>query len=439
MLDWWLVPKEGVEPNQQHEKRKRQVTKLLSAPNADLNWNTFIEQVCEELCVVGIAPIEVKTLRAREIDDINDSTVDAPRHALFPFDGSSLQHVMDWNGSPTAPRYVQTLPDGRVITFTNSEIIPMRYGSRVVTPDGLSPMDVAYQDIERFLETGAFAGRTASNANAKKALFLKNATTEQINDLRAYWRNEIEGTGALAIIGGEDAQTLELGLVTDANLFLNFQEFLITVIAAAFGVDALKANVIAGVNRSTGDNLSQATDEGAVKPFADMIAQYVNQYVLPLYQLGDVYEFRFIYTSISDQKSIAVLSQVELQDDSVTINEARFRQGRPPLLHPVTGEDIGNMTLSAYRAALKVPGFLSKGLKALEDHAKTLERQAKLQEAKLTQGTQPNDGSGDFADGENSNNTSNDPNARGGNGVYSAPKPKEKAMNQRSDPSMETT
>jgi hypothetical protein len=165
-----------------------------------------------------------------------------------------------------------------------------------------------------------------------------------------------------------------------------------------------------------------------------MIAQYITQYVLPMYGLGDVYEFRFIYTSISDQKSIAVLSQVELQDDSVTIDEARFRQGKLPLLHPVTKEPIGHMTLSAYREALKTPGFLARGMKALEDHAAQLEEQAKL-------ALQPNDAgnSGDgFGNGENANNTNPDKSQRGGNGVNSAPKPREKAMNQRSDPSMET-
>jgi phage portal protein BeeE len=175
MLDWWIVPKDSTQPfNQQQAKRVRQISNLLDRPNADMNWNTFVEQIIEEMCVVGVAPVEVKALRQREISDINDSVADAAKHMMYPFDGSSLQYATDWDGSPSTPRYAQALPNGDVVYFTNSELIPLRYTSRTSTPHGLSPMDVAYQDIEQFLEAGTFAGRTASNANPKKALQIKN-------------------------------------------------------------------------------------------------------------------------------------------------------------------------------------------------------------------------------------------------------------------------
>lgn len=426
MLDWWLVPREGVKPNRADERRRRQVVKLLEGPNADTNWNTFIEQVIEEMCVVGVAPVEVKTLKRREKANINDDLADAPNHMMYAFDGSSLSYVVDWDGSPSAPRYVQMLPDGKIVPFTNGELIPMRFTSRASTPHGLGPMEVAYHDIEQFLDAGAFAGRTASNAQAKKALFLKGANIDQIEALRKYWRDEIDGSGALPIIGGEDATTLELGLITDQNLFLQWQTFKIAVIASAFGIDAAKANVIAGLNRSTGDKMDDTTDEGAIKPLADTIAQYVNQYILPRYDLSDVYEFRFIYTAISDQKALSVMNQLELQDDSATINEARMLRGRGPLVHPVTGEDIGNVTLSTYRELVKVPEFRVKGFAGLEE---ALERARTMEDAKTSPG-------GDF--GTNSNNTSDDPTKRGGNGVNSAKKPADdKPMNQRNDSALD--
>lgn len=428
MLDWWLVPRDDVKPNRYHERQRRKVEKLLEWPNPDMNWNTFIEQVIEEMCVVGVAPIEVKTLKRREKAVFDDEST-APDHMLFPFDGSTLQYVVDWDGSPSSPRYVQVTPDGQMITFTNSELMPWKYVSRANTPHGLSPMETAYLDIQRFLETGEYAGRVASNAAPKKALFIKGLTAEQRDELLRYWRAEVEGSASIPILGGEDAESIELGLVTDQNLFLGFQEFLITVIASAFGIDVMKANILVGINRSTGDTMSQTTDEGAVKPLADTIAQYINQYILPLYDIAEVYEFKFIYTSMSDQKALAVVNQVELQDDSITINEARLRTGRGPLLHPITGEDIGNMTVSMYRALIKIPEFQLKGFAGLEE---ALKREMNED--------QPSSEGPDFSDedfGTNSNNTNPDPSQRGGNGVWSAPRPKEKAYNQRSDPALE--
>lgn len=426
MLDWWLVPREGVTPTNADERRRRKVERLLEWPNADMNWNTFIEQVIEEMCVVGVAPIEIKTLSQREKSSINDDMSTAPNHMLYPFDGSSLQYVVDWDGSPNSTRYVQVTPDGQMIQFKNSELMPWKYVSRANTPHGLSPMETAYLDIERFLETGAYAARVASNVTPKKALFIKNLTVEQRNELLNWWRTEVEGSASIPIFGGEDAESIELGLVTDQNLFLGFQEFLITVIASAFGIDVMKANILVGINRSTGDTMSQTTDEGAVKPLADMIAQYINQYILPLYDLDDVYEFKFIYTSISDQKALSVVNQVELQDESITINEARLRTGRGPLLHPITKEDIGNVTVSMYRELLKIPEFRLKGWAGLQE---ALEREREQVKNNTTSvGTSVDD---DF--GKNSNNTNPDPSQRGGNGVYSAPRPKDRAYNQRDD------
>lgn len=419
ILDWQIIAKDASKPfNQTQKKRVRQVTNLLAMPSPDMNWNTFIEQVVEEMCVPGVAGVEVKTLRPRERNDINDDTTDAANHALYVFDGSSLSYYTDWDGSPSAPRYAQLLPDGKIVNFRNSEIIPFKFTPRANTPHGLSPMDVACQDIEQFLEAGVFAGRTASSANPKKALWIQNLTSEQRSELQTYWDSDVSGSGKMPVIGGEKAESIELGLVTDQNLFLAWQQFKIAVIAAAFGVDAMKANIISGVNRSTGDAVSETTDEGAIKPLADNIAQYINQYVLPLYGLADVAEFRFVYTALSDRKAISTVHQIELQDDTLTVNEARIERGQPPLLHPLTGEDIGNVTLAFYREIVKIPEFRVKGLAGLEE---AIQRQTTLDQAK----TSPPGGNG-----ENTNNTNPDESQRGGNGASGAPNPKDKPLNR---------
>jgi hypothetical protein len=290
-------------------------------------------------------------------------------------------------------------------------------------------MEVAYIDIEHFLDAGSFAGRTASNANPKKALWIQGLTADQRNDLQTYWRSEVHGSAEMPIIGGDKAESIELGLVSDQALFLGWQTFKINVIAAAFGLVSMKANIIAGVSRSTGDNMSESSDEGAIKPMADSIAGYINQYVLPLYGLGDVAEFRFVYTALSDRKALAVVHQVLLQADVIKINESRAEMGLPPLVHPKTGENIGDYTLTAYRAMFKSPAASVDGPEAaLEEQRQQLADQAKQND----QAT-----GGDF--GENSNNTNPDKSQRGGNGVASASKPKEKAYNQRSDSSTEMT
>jgi hypothetical protein len=100
--------------------------------------------------------------------------------------------------------------------------------------------------------------------------------------------------------------------------------------------------------------------------------------------------------------------------------------GRGPLLHPITGEDIGNVSVSYYRELLKIPEFRIRGWKGLEE---ALKRAQELADAKTAPTNDGGDGSTkEF--GENENNTSDDPTKRGGNGVYGAPTPKDEPLNR---------
>jgi hypothetical protein len=401
-----------------------------------MRWKRFCEILLEEMLVTGIAPVEIKTLRPSEATSRTEKVKDRPLHALWPFDGTTLQAYRDWDGSPSKPRWAQVGVDGAIVDYRNSELAPFVHTPRVSTEFGLSPTEVAFNEIEYLLHAESYAARTASNTTPKKALHLEDATPDIIEQIRAWWKSDVEGSSSIPIIGGPKAQSIELGMTTDANLFISWQTHLIAIIASAFGVDVAKANLIVGLNRSTGDKMDDVTDEGSVQVLSDVVADYVNQYIVALYDLDGIAEFRFIYaTSMSDLKQTAVANQVELQDDSLTINEARRRRGDGPLLHPITDEDIGNVTLSMYREWTKIPDFLTKGLAGLEDSLKRTVEQAD----KTLEETSDNASGDDKAPGENENNTSDDPAQRGGNGVYSAPKPKDKPMNQRNDADLDMT
>jgi len=419
MLRWKITILPDAKPTKAQKRAIKKVEKLLRNPNPDMGFKRFMQEVVEEMCVVGIGPVEIRKLAKREINSINDSTNDAPDHMLWLFDGSSLNFYPEWDGSPTQPRYAQIALDGRIIPFNNSELMPFRYSSRVSTPFGLSPVESAITEIEYLLSAQAFAGRTAGNATPKKALWLKNLTAEQRNELTLYWQSEIEGSASIPFLGGEDVASIELGNQNNQSLFLKWQEFLVAVIANSFGIDVQKVNLIVGINRSTSDKMDDTTDEGAIVPLADLVAETINQYVMRLYGLEDVACFEFIYaTALSDRKALANVHQVQMQAEMITIDEAREEMGMPPLVHPTSGEAIGKFTLTPYRAMFKTPEATVDGPEAsIEEGRKKAEEAAKVAEQAKAEGTRPN--------GENSNNTSDVKSERGGNGVHGASKMKE--------------
>lgn len=408
-----IVAIEGETLKKKHETAIKRLKRFLRSPNPDDTWEAWLGKMLEDMLVAGWG--------ISEIVEFTAGGDDKP-YLFWPVDGTSVQVDLDWRGEPRKPRYWQTDFRGNDKPFLNSELMVFKYVPRTSTPFGLSPIQVAITEIEYLLDALAFAGRIASNAQPKKMLWLEGLNNDQINQIRLWWRETVEGSGAMPILGGDGkANTLELGLITDQNLFLKWQEFLIAIIADAFGIDVQKVNLIVGINRSTGDKLDDTTDSGAIEPLATMIEQYIDKYILPLFGLADVAQFKFLPTSLGDIRSIAVVNQVELQDDSITINQARKRKGEPPLLHPVTGEDVGEVTLSYYREIVKVPEFRTKGFAGLEEALKRQQETADaLTEAKTS--PQPNDGT-------NSNNTKSAKSERGGNGVNSAKKPKDKAYN----------
>lgn len=346
-LDWIIQPKEGKKLTQAQKKALEECSNLLRTPNPDDSWRSFLGQLIEDQLVIGWGVTEIKPQRAGA----------AHKYALFPVDGASLQVYTDWDGTPNLARYGQVDIYGNEMPFLNRELMVMKHNPRTNTPFGLGPVEVAANEIDYLLNAMAFAGRTASNANPKKLLWLKGMSNDQVNTIRAWWAQDVEGSGRMPIMGGDgDASSVELGLVTDQNLFLKWQEFLVAIIADAFDIDVQKVNLIVGINRSTGESLDDVTDEGAIRPLASNIEEHINQFVLPLYGLADVAEFRFRWTtSVTDRKKLSTVQQIELQMDTLTVNEARAERGLAPMLviDPLTGKDIGTYTLSAYRAAVQ--------------------------------------------------------------------------------------
>jgi hypothetical protein len=351
-------------------------------------------------------------------------------------DAASVQIYMDWDGTPSKPRYAQVDLRGQRIDFKNYELLVVKHNPRSNTPFGLSPVEVAVQQIQYLLQAQAYAGQTASNATPKKLLYLGQEITEkQLSEFRIYFKNEIEGRSHMPIIGGNDQpHTIDLGLSNDQNLFLQWQSFLIALIANVFGLDALKFNAFVGINRSTGDVLDDISDESAVRPLASSIAHSINQQLLSVLGIADFAEFKFHYTtSNADRKALGVIHQLYMQMDVMTINEARREIGLADLPYSdVIGKSKGDLTLSEYRGIFG--GFVSlQDAIGIDEDTHTDGTQKILKEKNETDAKVKQD----QVNQKKAEGTT-DPNKGGNNGVYGAPNPKgNKAMNQRNDHSMD--
>jgi Phage portal protein len=324
-LDWQVVPKADVKENSEIKRQIEVTSNCLHNPNHDDSLVSLMQQVVEDICVCGAGAIE------QQIG--GDKT--RPLW-LWPVDALSIQIYADWDGDDSRPRYCQTLGYGnagvaRGTDLLNKELVYMRERPTTDSPFSFGFVEIAFQSINRLLGVQEYAGNVASNANPANIIFIQDATQNEIEAFRAYWRNDIEGQGMSPIIGGKDVKTAALRGANDEALMLKYQQFVIREIATAAGCSPQNLGVEADVNRNTSETAEDRDWDLGIAPMARMIARYINR---------EVIWGRLGYSQIElspggldreDEKASADIFKIEYEANAVLPNEYRARRNWPPL------------------------------------------------------------------------------------------------------------
>ena len=227
-MRWRIQPRPGRNlVNTDVKSRAHILSENFDAPNPDDSFRSLAEQVLEDVIVGGFGAIELENTG----DPLRPLT-------LWPVDGASIRIKGDWDGLPGSPRYAQITgrpgPEGQ-IALSDDELIYIRLNPRTHTPFGLGRLEVAFETINAFLGANRYAARLASNSVVEYALWLQGLSAEHHERLIRWWQDEIEGTGRVPILSVENKpEVLRFGGGTDADLRLQWQEFLLRIIADAF-------------------------------------------------------------------------------------------------------------------------------------------------------------------------------------------------------------
>ena len=324
-MRWRVQAKPTAQELPDADARIRILTRNFDAPNPDDSFRSLAEQVLEDLIVGGFGAMEV------------EATGDAANPlALFPVDGATIRMRADWDGMPGSVRYEQVTgkagPDANIL-LTDEELLYMRLNPRSFTPFGLGRLEVAFETINSFLGANRYAGRLASNSVVEYALWLQSATPEQHERLIRWWQDEIEGTGRVPILSVENKpEVLRFGGGTDADLRLQWQEFLLRIIADAFDLPPQSLGLERDVNRSTAAEMNDAAFRQAIVPTARLFAEYLTRGAISKRLGWDDLEFVFTdVDSSGDAMEEAQIQQILIQTGVLTVNEVRRMRGLSPL------------------------------------------------------------------------------------------------------------
>lgn len=337
MLEWEIVPTDGQHPNSELARQIEVASYCIDHPNLDDSFRTFIEQIVEDIMLGGGAwEMQLSGDKLRPL-------------WMWPVDGLTIQMYSGWKGNPREKRYVQIVGYGNFvgnglgqqIELSNDELVYIRPNPSTATPFGQGPLEVAFNTVSRLLGTGEFAGNVAVNALPSIGLDLgEGGTPEMLNAFRQYWRNEVEGQGNMPIFSMASAEkargpsVLRLYPEGDDALYLKYQEFLIRELATCFDISPQNLGLERDVNRNTSETSEDRDRRQAVKPYAHLIASHITREVLHAKLGFSQLEFRFKGIEAEDELNLAEVYEYEYENNSITPNEYREQQGKPPLANP---------------------------------------------------------------------------------------------------------
>ncbi|HEV2134201.1 MAG TPA: phage portal protein [Terracidiphilus sp.] len=311
-------------------RKARALRRVLEEPNETDTFRTLMEQTIEDALTGGFGAIEMET------------TGDPDRPAmLWPVDGASIRINAKWDGQAESPRYAQALPgqlESSAVELRDDQLMYVRMNPRSFTPFGLGPLEVAFETVNQFLSAHRFAGKLAANSVAQYALWLNEASPAQHERLIRWWQDEIEGTGRVPLLSTEQKpEVLRFAQGTDADLRLAWQEFLIRMVANAFGLPPLMLGLEADVNRSTASEMADEAFRGAISPLAMLLAGHITRDLFG--KCIGWREFEFVFNELSardEQTELSVQVQL-LQAGVLTVNEVRAMRGLAALGQEVQG------------------------------------------------------------------------------------------------------
>jgi HK97 family phage portal protein len=324
-MDWQVRVRRGfVEGDVTLRERRLQALRLvLEEPNDVDSFRTLLEQAIEDALTGGFGAIEM------------EATGDSSRPAmLWPVDGASIRINGRWDGQVDSPRYAQAAPgqlESGAVELRDDQLMYIRMNPRSFTPFGLGPLEVAFETVNEFLSAHRFAGKLAANSVAQYALWMNEATPAQHDRLIRWWQDEIEGTGRVPLLSSaQKPEVLRFAQGTDADLRLAWQEFLIRMIANAFGLPPMLLGLESDVNRSTAVEMADEAFRGAISPLAMLIAGHITRDLFA--KCIGWREFEFVFNDLSARDEQTELDvQVKLLAAGVlTVDEVRAMRGLGP-------------------------------------------------------------------------------------------------------------
>ena len=309
---------------------------MLERPNLKDTRRTFLSAVCEDLVVgdCGCFEIAVSNNPLRPI-------------FLYPTDGLTMNIVMADKTYGYAQRVsldAVELPENYQF-FLPDEIVYMSKQVFTNNPYGLSPIETAFEYIKALTQTFSYSSDVASNAIPKYIMNIKGVDDKVLTAYREYFMMECMGQPNLPIVSSEAVDSHQIAPISEEATFMQYQQFVIAIIALCFGVPPEKLAIAKSNDRSSIAEINENLLSDCIKPYLDPVVDGINR-VIEIFGYSDKILYRPIFgDTLADQGTKQQMVLNRWKSDEITLDEMRGLLGDIPL-----GEPYGNLTITLYKA-----------------------------------------------------------------------------------------
>lgn len=321
----WVIDSKSSTTTEEDLEIIKKLKFSLENPNREeqSSFQSFIKAIVKDLLVFNVAVVE----RQKQIDIFKDSR---QMFWLWVTDPTKIRVNQKWtfNLREIEPRYYYET-DGKMIPLMDSEVflIKNKESSWQLIED--SPVAIAYRHINTWLRLTEGQENIVSNPMRNFLISFEEGNEEQLAAFRQYWQTTVINNIIPPIIKGK-VKIEKIASDTESELFLQFTNYLISLIALAFNLSKRDFNLVESANRASASIYEDVTFQEAVLPIARAIFSTLNTQVIE-YFTGGKFELKFSETEPRKYENEVNISTRLYSNNLITKNEARKRLGYEPI------------------------------------------------------------------------------------------------------------
>ena len=327
-LAWDITTTDDIEDEAGYEAQIEAVKQLFKQPlGHKTRMREMLNIMVDDVLTVDAVCFEMAKTRGGEFMN------------LIPIDPTTIAlRVTETGATPEPPEvaYAQFIAGKKIAEFTTDELIYEMMGSRSYSPYGLAPLESLILQTEAALRGTLYNLNYFRESNVPEGFITlpeEVASTQQsVQEWQDWFDLLIAGNSKMSrrlkILPGGAVYTA--AKKPEDMAFERFELWMLQQTCAVFDVPPQDIGITYQVNKATGEQQAQLSNERGLFPLANFLKEILDDIIQV--ELGfDKLQFQWTNINPRDRKEDVEIAEKEVKMGALSVDEYRMETGREPI------------------------------------------------------------------------------------------------------------